>query len=351
MRIRKIRLGKEEVKKTNRNRRNTKNGRGGLSPLVYLLVALLLAGGVLLLLEKFKKPAGQAPPGKPPIVAGKKRVVPPPRPAVTKPGVTEPKEKPAEKAKPGATVKLPPVHKRYTSQSVTPPAGMKPEAPVGRGAVAIIIDDMGTSTAEVRALMAIGVPLTFAVIPGLRQSEQVAQIADSGGYQVLIHVPMEPKDYPRRRLEANGLLLSQDNTEIGDRMAGYLRQVPHAVGANNHMGSRFTEDRERMRQVLGVLKRRGLFFVDSLTTSGSVGIPLSHEMGVRSVARNVFIDNSTDVNAIKAQLGTLARLAAKKGSAVGICHPHQATIRALEEELPVLRGRGVHFVYVSKLAR
>lgn len=339
------------MRKANRNRRNTRNGKGGLTPLVYLLVALLLAGGVLLLLEKFKKPAVHAPERKPPIVAGKKRAVSPPRPAVPKPGVPEPTAKPAEKGKPVETVKLLPVHKRYTSQPVATPAEKKPEAPVGRGAVAIIIDDMGTSTSEVRELMAIGVPLTFAVIPGLRQSEQVAQAANSGGYQVLLHVPMEPKDYPRRRLEANGLLLSQDNAEIQDRMAGYLRQVPHAVGANNHMGSRFTEDRERMREVLGVLKGRGLFFVDSLTTSGSVGIPLSREMGVRSVARNVFIDNSTDVNTIKAQLWTLARLAAKKGSAVGICHPHRATIQALEEELPVLKGRGVHFVYVSKLAR
>lgn len=318
---------------------------------MYLLVALLLAGGVLLLLEKFKKTVSHVPEKKPPIVAGKKRVGPPSRPALPKPDVTAPTEKPAEKGKPAETAKLPPVHRRFTSQTVAPPAVRKPEAPVGRGTVAIIIDDMGTSTAEVRELMAIGVPLTFAVIPGLRQSEQVAQAANSGGYQVLLHLPMEPKDYPRRRLEANGLLLSQDNAEIEDRMAGYLRHVPHAVGANNHMGSRFTEDRERMREVLGVLKGKGLFFVDSLTTAGSVGIPLSHEMGVRSVARNVFIDNSTDVNAIKAQLGTLARLAAKKGSAVGICHPHRSTIQALVEELPVLKSRGVHFVYVSKLVR
>lgn len=339
------------MKKVNRNRSNTGKKRGEISPLVYLLVVLLLAGGVLLLLEKNKKTVSRAPEKKPGTVAVEKRHEPPSRPAAAKPGVHVPTETPAEKEKPAEPLKQPPVQKRYTAHPVAPPDVKTPDAIVGSGTVAIIIDDMGKSTAELRELMAIGVPLTFAVIPGLGQAEQVAQAAYGRGYQVLLHIPMEPKDYPRKRLETNGLLLSQQRAEIEDRMAGYMGQVPHAVGANNHMGSRFTEDRERMRAVLGVLKGKGMFFVDSLTTSGSVGISLSRELGVRTAGRNVFIDNSNDVTAIKAQLGTLARLAAKKGSAVGICHPHRATLQALAEELPVLRSRGVRFVYVSQLVR
>lgn len=318
---------------------------------MYLLVVLLLAGGVLMMLEKPRKPVSHAPDRKLPVAAAKKRPAPPPRPAAEKPDLAVPSEKLADKELPAEKPKLPPIHQKYTSHQVAPPLARTPETPVRSGTVAIIIDDMGKSTAEVRELMSIGVPLTFAVIPGLGKSEQVAQAASGKGFQVLLHIPMEPKDYPRKRLEANGLLLSQDSAEIEEKMDGYLRQVPHAVGANNHMGSRYTEDRERMGKVLGVLKGKGLFFVDSMTTSGSVGVALSREMGVRAAARNVFIDNSDDVAAIKAQLGVLAGLAARKGSAVGICHPHRATIRALSEELPRLQSRGVRFVYVSKLVR
>lgn len=339
------------MKKVNRNRRNTGKKHGGLSPLVYLLVVVLLAGGVFLLLEKGTKTVRQAPEKKPRTVAVEKGRGAPSRSAAEKPDSRVPAEKQTRQAEPGEPVKQPPVQKKYTSHPVSPPVAKGPEAPLGSGTVAIIIDDMGKSTAEVRELMAIGVPLTFAVIPGLGQSEQVARAAHGGGCQVLLHIPMEPKDYPRKRLESNGLLLAYDSAAIEERVAGYLRQVPHAVGANNHMGSRFTEDREKMRTVLGVLKRKGLFFVDSLTTSGSVGVPLSRELGLKSAARNVFIDNSDDVNAIKAQLGTLARMAAKRGSAVGICHPHRATIRALAEELPLLQSRGIRFVYVSHLVR
>ena len=318
---------------------------------MYLLVVVLLAGGVFLLLEKGKKTVRQSPEKKPRTAAVETAQRAPSRSAAVKTDGRVTAEKQVLKEEPGEADKQPPVQKKYTTHPVAPPVGKAAEAPLGSGTVAIIIDDMGKSTAEVRELMAIGVPLTFAVIPGLGQAEQVARVAHGSGYQVMLHIPMEPKDYPRKRLESNGLLLAQDNAAIEGRMAGYLRQVPHAVGANNHMGSRFTEDREKMRTVLGVLKGKGLFFVDSMTTSGSVGIPLSRELGVRTVSRNVFIDNSDNVPAIKAQLGTLARMAAKRGSAVGICHPHRATIRALAEELPALQSRGIRFVYVSHLVR
>jgi uncharacterized protein len=107
-----------------------------------------------------------------------------------------------------------------------------------------------------------------------------------------------------------------------------------------------------MGVVLGALKRRGLFFVDSVTSSRSVGLSLSREMGLRAAARTApFLDNSEDVAAIKIQLGALARMAVKRGSAVGICHPHKATIQALTEELPAMRARGIHFLAVSSLVR
>jgi len=94
-----------------------------------------------------------------------------------------------------------------------------------------------------------------------------------------------------------------------------------------------------------------MFFVDSVTTPHSVGLKLAREMGVRTAARNVFLDNVQDVAAIRKQIQQLARLAVKRGSAIGICHPHPATIQALAEELPVMQKAGIKFVYASELVR
>lgn len=240
----------------------------------------------------------------------------------------------------------------YTTavSAVRPPKHARPSAAAG-GAVAVLIDDMGTTVQEAKQLMSIGVPLTISIIPDRPQAKSVAETFYGGGHEVMIHMPMEPADYPKRRLESNGLLVAQSDAEITKRLKSYLQQVPNAVGANNHMGSRFTENDGKMRVVLGFLKSWDLFFVDSVTSSRSVGAALSREIGLKTASRNVFLDNVQDVGAIKEQLRQLARTASRNGSAIGICHPHKATLQALAEELPQLKRQGVKFVYISQLVK
>jgi hypothetical protein len=221
----------------------------------------------------------------------------------------------------------------------------------GPGTVAIIVDDMGSSVEEVNELMAIKLPLTFSIIPGLAKGKEVARAAHANGYLVMIHMPMEPQGFPKQRMEQNGLLLSQSEAEIEKRLSGFMLAVPYAAGANNHMGSRFTEDKAKMGTVLSFLKGKGLFFIDSRTTPHSVGYSLAREMGLESASRNVFIDNVQDVAAIKGQLEQLAAISRRKGAAIGICHPHKTTILALTTLLPELQKSGINFVYAADLVR
>jgi polysaccharide deacetylase 2 family uncharacterized protein YibQ len=310
-----------------RNRKNVNRRRkkGGRAPIILLLLIILLTVGAFFSLELLKQRGSEK--------VAEKRV-----------------ESPRHRMPPrtgGEGVQKP------VSTALLPAEPPKPhrERATGSGNVAIIVDDMGSSLLEVRTLMAIGVPLTFSVIPGLSRMKEVAEEAHGKGYQVMIHVPMEPQGYPRQRLEANGLLLSLDDAEIAQRVAGYLQAVPHAVGANNHMGSRFTEDKQKMKLVLNLLKERGLFFVDSRTTPRSLGYSLARGMGIDTASRDVFLDNVQDVAAIRRQLDQLTALARKQGSAIGICHPHKATMQALAAALPTLKGEGINFVFASQLVR
>lgn len=242
------------------------------------------------------------------------------------------------------------VHDDYTATVVPSPVERHDRSrPTGPGKLAIVIDDMGKGMQEARSLGDIGVPVTFAIIPGLPRVRQVAQEAQRRGIETIIHLPMEPKGYPERRLEENGLLLSQANDEIAVRMNGYFREIPQAVGANNHMGSAFTESREKMAVVLGALKERGMFFLDSKTSAISVGEALARELGVRTASRAVFLDNIQNVGYITKQIRQAAAMARKRGSAIAIGHPHPATIQALAAELPKLRDEGITFVYASSL--
>jgi hypothetical protein len=240
--------------------------------------------------------------------------------------------------------------KGHTS-AVFPPIIPQKHADIRQGTIAIIIDDMGSSMREAETLLAMNTPMTISIIPGLSKAKAVAEEVHRKGGEVMIHIPMEPKEYQQKPFEKSGLLLSMSDKVIRERMESYLEGVPNAVGANNHMGSRFTEDRAKMTVVLEVLKRRGLFFVDSKTSPLSLGDRLAREMGIPAAARSVFLDNVQDVEAIKGQVEKLAGIARKHGSAIGICHPHKTTLIALSSELPELRKKGIRFVHVSELVR
>lgn len=220
----------------------------------------------------------------------------------------------------------------------------------GKAALAIVIDDMGSSLQEAHALASIGTPITFAVIPGLRHDRAVAEFATQNGLEVLVHMPMQSREYPRRRLEENGLLLSQSDDEIRSRVLGYLQQLPDAVGANNHMGSGFTEQRHKMRVVLEVLQERGLFFLDSITTPQTTGLKVAAELQMRHVRRHVFLDNEQQETYIRGQLEQAVSRAQKFGYAVAIGHPHPMTIEVLAKVLPELQKQGISLVPVSSLA-
>lgn len=316
------------------NRYKKQNGKGLIALAVFLVLILaLLVGGYYFFAwqqqEALFKPQQPAAPAAP--AANPPPVVP-----------LQPSKDPG------------PDWEHYTDDTPRPAAKLPPAQqplPGGKGELAIIVDDMGSSLQELRSLLAIGVPLTLAVIPGLRHDREVAALAAGQGIEVMLHLPMQSREYPRRRLETNGLLLSYDQEKLQQLVEGYFTQVPQAKGANNHMGSAFTEDEPQMRIVLSLLKQRGLFFVDSVTTPSSVGSRVSAELGIKSARRDVFLDNEQQEAYILGQLQTAVNRARKSGRAIAICHPHPVTIATLAKALPTLRQQGITLVHASQLVR
>jgi uncharacterized protein len=219
----------------------------------------------------------------------------------------------------------------------------------GAGKVAIIIDDMGANMQELQSLLAIRLPVTVSVIPSLAHAKGVAEAAHGAGTEVMVHMPMEPEGYPKQPMEKSGLLLSMADPEITQRVNGYFKAVPYAVGANNHMGSRFTQDPDKMETVLDVLKEKGVFFVDSRTSPASIGYEKAKIVGLKAATRQVFLDNVQDESAIAKQLEQAAAIARKKGAAIAIGHPHPATLHALKLRMPELAHSGITFVSASAL--
>jgi polysaccharide deacetylase 2 family uncharacterized protein YibQ len=229
--------------------------------------------------------------------------------------------------------------------SPTGPRRVRPSAQV-----AVIFDDAGGSLQDLNEIIAIGRPVTVAVLPGLRYSKEVALRARSRNLEVILHLPLEAEELSRR-LGPGGISTTMSDEEIAAVVSADLAAVPGATGVNNHMGSRATTDLRVMRSVLQVVKDRGLIFVDSMTSTRSVAGSLAGEMGIPTARRHVFIDNENEPEAIRTQLRRLMSLALGRGSAVGIGHSQRLTPKILAEMLPEFDRMGIELVPVSALVR
>ncbi len=229
-----------------------------------------------------------------------------------------------------------------------PPAS-EAALPRGDGArVALVIDDLGRSVAEVESLDRLPAPITYSVLPFEHSTAKVVAEVKRRGGQLLCHLPMQPATAANPGPGALNAAMS--DVELSRATAVALDAVEGAVGANHHMGSLMSTDERSMRVVIGVLAERGLFYLDSKTSSDSVGYRVGRDLGVPSVERQVFLDPDRDPQAIRAQFRRLLELAAANGSAVAIGHPYPETVEMLDRELPRALAAGFEFVELSALA-
>lgn len=221
----------------------------------------------------------------------------------------------------------------------------------GRPMIAIVIDDLGLNRINARRTIALRPPLTLAFMSYAPGVAALASSAKTLGHELLVHVPMEPRD-PSFDAGDNVLTAGLEPAEVTRRLDWALSRFEGYVGINNHMGSKFTESPRGMAQVMAVLRSRGLLFLDSLTSGSSVGVPLAERMGVAHAGRDIFIDNEPEnLDSIRRQLRYLEQVARREGAAVGIGHPHDGTIEVLADWLLTAERRGFALVPLSAIVR
>ena len=114
------------------------------------------------------------------------------------------------------------------------------------------------------------------------------------------------------------LKIGMTSEEIEWRLNEALNEIPEAVGINNHQGSKATTDGKVMAVVASVLKNKNKFFLDSRTSSKTVGENTMRSVGVPTARRHIFLDNDLSIENISKQLDKLVTVAEKKGLAIGI---------------------------------
>ena len=231
-----------------------------------------------------------------------------------------------------------------------PPVSTRPKRhPREPGRLAIVIDDLGHNLYQPRRLLALDQPLTFSILSARPHSSEVMNMVRRAGRDFLVHLPMEPLAFPRDNPGPRALLLSMDAQATRKLVRAHLESLPGAVGANNHMGSAYTDDLAKMRIVQELVAEHGLLFLNSKTTASPVPARIARDGGYPYLERDVFLDNERDVGAIGRQLARAVQRAKERGRAIAIGHPYSETVRVLRERLPRLHEHGVLLVPISQL--
>ena len=234
-----------------------------------------------------------------------------------------------------------------TRQPDNPTTGQPRRASRG-GSIVLIIDDLGFDGQPLERVMTLDPNVNVAILPNGTRAAEFAQKLNARGFEILCHLPMEPKG--RETPGANAILTSMSDEEIARATRANVEAVPFARGVNNHMGSRATMDRRVMNGVLGALPQ-GMYFIDSRTTGGSVAAAVARELNVPTATRHVFLDDVATESNVRRQLENLADAAHERGVAIGIGHPYPVTLRVLADVLPDLRARGFRLVRASEIVR
>jgi polysaccharide deacetylase 2 family uncharacterized protein YibQ len=215
------------------------------------------------------------------------------------------------------------------------------------GHVALVIDDLGERPEDLVPLLALGVPITYSVLPFEKHTQEVVTELRRRRVEMLLHLPMEPLN--GEDPGPGALRVDMDDDQLREATEAALRAVPGAVGVNNHMGSRLSEDVRALTPVLRVLAEHGLFFLDSRTSAESLGYRTARALGLPAAERHVFLDRDPSPEAVRTQFRRLLELSRTRGSAVAIGHPLPDTLQVLTDEVPKARAEGFEFVPVSDL--
>lgn len=262
-------------------------------------------------------------------------------PPLVGPGVTPPqKADPFDKPEPQAVVYTVPKFEIFPAQQPPP----KPMPRVvgqdqGQPRAAIIIDDMGYDRKVADRFCTLDAPLTFSVLPSSPFRDAIVKKARSRGFSLIVHLPMEPNEYPDVDPGPGALLVDMDPDRLLAVLEKNLDALPYAIGVNNHMGSRLSAQADQMNQIFTVLKRRRLFYVDSRTTDHTRAHQAARLLQVPFAQRDVFLDHDPAPEAVRRQIRELSALAVRHGVAVGIGHPHRVTFEVLREMLPELKSK------------
>ncbi|BFH30527.1 divergent polysaccharide deacetylase family protein [Paenibacillus melissococcoides] len=216
----------------------------------------------------------------------------------------------------------------------------------------IVIDDFGNNGRGSQQIMELTFKVTVAVMPFLKYTKSDAERAHAAGHEVIVHMPMEALAGKKSWLGPGAITMDLSEDEIRKRVHAAIDDVPHAVGMNNHMGSKVTVEPRVMRVILEVCKERGIYFLDSHTNYRSVVAKVAKEVDIPSLENHIFLDDVHKPSAIKKQFLRMRAHLNHHNICIAIGHVGSAghiTAAILKDQMLEMNHQQVVFKTVSEV--
>ena len=221
----------------------------------------------------------------------------------------------------------------------------RPFRPNGKPRVALIVGGLGLNAVTTRAAIErLPAEVTLSFVPYAQGLQGWIDMARAQGHEVMIEIPMEPTGYPDNDPGPQTLLSNGSPEDIQARMNWLLGRATGYFGVTNYLGDRFVTSDAGMSAFLGVLRQRGVAFIDDGSARRRPGA------WARASADRI-IDETQTPAAIIGQLNALEAQAKQSGSALGTGFSYPVTVEAAARWTAGLDARGLQLAPASAMSQ
>ncbi len=213
----------------------------------------------------------------------------------------------------------------------------------GKPKVALVIGGLGLNPAYTRRAIELLPPeVTLSFAPYAEGLQSWIDLARAHGHEVLLETPMEPVDYPQNDPGPYTLLAGGAPAEIVKKTEWVLSRASGYFGVTNYLGGRFVASGPAMSAFSGVLKQRGVAFIDD-------GLAARKGAGPPRASADRIVDEDLSAEAIARQFAALEAGARSNGQALGSGFAYPVTLESAAVWARSLDARGFQLAPASAL--
>lgn len=220
-----------------------------------------------------------------------------------------------------------------------------------RPRIAVVMTDVGIADDTTAQAIAMPGPVTLAMASYSRKLTEYIAAARDRGHEVLLTLPMEPRDYPRSDPGPYALMTTIDDAANMERLHWVLSRATGYIGVANYQGSAFTANDMALRPIMTSLADRGLVYFDTLEDATSAAPRIATSVGMPAATADVVADDTLSRAAILRKLNEAEVIAKARKTAIVLVRPYPMSIARVQSWAKDLQSRGIVLAPLSAVIR